>query len=541
MDCTPTHLPYEQTGYFSKIVIDYLKGDEGLKPFYAHPPTADGIKAAIEERKKYPTDRKLLVTQLQQQYAGMELNEKLASNIAQLSNENTFTITTAHQPNIFTGHLYFVYKILHAVKLAADLKAEIPECNFVPVFYMGSEDADLDELGQIYLFGEKYEWKTKQTGAVGRMKVDKELIQLLAAISGQLLVLPYGEEMINLIKDCYVEGDTIEKATFKFTHELFGAYGLVVLLPDNAALKTSFIPVVEKEITTSFSYHAVEATAAVFPKAYKVQAGGREINLFYLIDANRARIVGENSRPTGASGRAKFKIQNSKLEFTNDAIIEELHQHPGRFSPNVILRPVYQEMILPNIAFIGGGGEIAYWLELKKVFAETGVPFPVLLLRNSFLIVEQGHVSRAADLGFAVGDLFKDPEVLLNVLVKRDSEVQLNLEKEKSALKDLYSQMKNIAAVPDISLEKHVEALQAKALQKVDILEKKMLKAEKKKFEAQQRQLHKFRSQLFPNNSLQERVENILPFYAKFGRDFIQMVYDNSKGLEQEFGILIER
>ena len=197
MDCTPNYLPYEQTGYFSKIIIDYLKRDEKLKPFYAHPVSMDGIRAAIEERKKYPTGRKLLVEQLQQQYTGVTLTGKLQDNIQQLANENTFTITTAHQPNIFTGHLYFIYKILHAVKLAAHLQKELPECNFVPVFYMGSEDADLDELGHIYLFGEKYEWKTKQNGAVGRMKVDKTLLQLIDSISGQLQVLLHGEEIIN--------------------------------------------------------------------------------------------------------------------------------------------------------------------------------------------------------------------------------------------------------------------------------------------------------------------------------------------------------
>ena len=529
MDCTPTYLPYEQTGYFSKIIIDYLKGDEGLKPFYAYPVSVEGVKAAIEERKKYPTDRKLLVAQLQEQYEGVTLNEKLQTNIEQLNKENTFTITTAHQPNVFTGHLYFVYKILHAVKLAERLKEEIPNCNFVPVFYMGSEDADLDELGHIYLFGEKYEWNTRQTGAVGRMKVDKELIQLIASISGRLLVLPHGAEIIDLIKDCYREGDTIEKATFKFIHALFGEYGLVVLLPDDTVLKKSFIPIVEKELTSGFSYEAVKATEAGFSKAYKVQASGREINLFYLLDDKRERIVNEHST---------FNIQHLTFKFTTAAIIHELHQHPERFSPNVILRPVYQEMILPNIAFIGGGGEIAYWLELKKVFEEAGVPFPVLVLRNSFLVVEKSYGLRVSELGFTVSDLFKDENSLMNALVKRDSEVQLSLEKQKAMLKDLYDQMKNIAAIPDITLQKHVEALHIKALQRIEILEKKMLKAEKKKFEAQQRQLQKLRSQLFPNNGLQERVENLLPFYAKFGKDFIKMVYDNSMGLEQEFGIL---
>jgi len=532
MDCTPQHLPYEQTGYFSKIIIDYLKGDEELGPFYAHPVSLEGIKAAIEERKIYRTDRKLLVARLKQQYEGMTFQENVAANIERLNTENTFTVATAHQPNIFTGHLYFVYKILHAVKLAAKLKEQLPQFNFVPVFYMGSEDADLDELGHIYLFGEKYEWKTRQTGAVGRMKVDKELIQLIASISGQLLVLPHGAEIIDLIKDCYHEGDTIEKATFKFIHALFGEYGLVVLLPDDAVLKNSFIPIVEKELTSSFSYKAVEETATAFPKTYKVQAGGREINLFYLLDDSRERIEGQHST---------FNIQHSTLVFDRASIIEELHQHPERFSPNVILRPVYQEMILPNIAFIGGGGEIAYWLELKKVFAEVGVPFPILVLRNSFLIVEKSYGLRVKDLGFVVSDLFKDENLLMNTLVKRDSDVQLSLEKEKAMLKDLYEQIKKISGSVDTTLQKHTEALQAKALKKIEALEKKMLKAEKKKFEAQQRQLQKLRAQLFPNNGLQERIENLLPFYAKWGKDFIKMVYEHSLALEQQFVLLEEK
>ena len=540
MDCTPTYLPCEQTGYFSKIIIDYLKEDERLKPFYEHPVSLDGIRAAIKKRKNFPPDRKLLVEQLQLQYAGMTLEKNLASNIERLNNENSFTVTTAHQPNIFTGPLYFVYKILHTVRLANWLTEQIPAYHFVPVFYMGSEDADLDELGHIFLSGEKYEWKTDQTGAFGRMKVDKELIRLISAISGQLLVLPFGEEIISLVKTCYREGDTIEKATFKFIHALFGEYGLVILLPDNRELKRSFIPVMEKELTASFSYKAVEATVNAFPKTYKVQAGGRQINLFYLLEGKRERIaeVISGRKTQSAMVSRQFKVNNSNITFNGEELLNELHANPEHFSPNVILRPVYQEMILPNIAFIGGGGEIAYWLELKKLFAEAVVPFPVLVLRNSFLVVDKDQEFTFAGLGFSVSDLFRMPDVLLNELIKRDSTVQLSLDNEIQSLAALYARIKNVAAGADTTLQRHVEALHVKALNKVEVLQKKMSKAQKIKFEAQQRKLHKLRSQLFPNNNLQERVENLLPFYARWGKDFIHAVLDHSKGLEAEFGIL---
>ncbi len=529
MDCTAQYIDYWQTGYFSALVTDYISGEELLTPFYKHPVSVAGIKAAIEARKKYPSNRKLLVEVLTKQYASIATSDKVKANIEKLLLENTFTITTAHQPNILTGPLYFIYKILHAIKLAESLAVEIPGSAFVPVYYMGSEDADLDELGHVFINGEKHQWQTKQTGAVGRMKVDKALIKLIDTIAGQVTPQPFGTAIIDVMKDCYKEGATIEQATFKLVNELFAEYGLVILLPDNPLLKKEFIPVIEKEVTEAFSHTIVVATATAFPKKYKVQASGREINLFYLLDDKRERIEKVNG---------KWSVVNSTITFTDEELKTELYNHPERFSPNVILRPVFQELVLPNIAFIGGGGELAYWMELKNVFEAVDVPYPVLVLRNSFLFVENNNAALAARLGFGITDLFKNETELLNELVKRDTAVQLNVETEKQALTNIYGQLKSISGAIDSSLIRHTEALQVTALKKITQLEKKMLRAEKKKFEAQQRQLHKLKTVLFPTDNLQERIDNLIPYYAKWGSDFIKTIYDNSKGLEQEFGIV---
>ena len=468
---------------------------------------------------------------MQKHYANQNTSVQQEHNIKLLANTNTFTVTTAHQPNIFTGHLYFIYKILHTIKLCETLKADMPENDFVPVFYMGSEDADLEELGHVYINGVKHEWNTKQTGAVGRMKVDKALIKILTNIEGEITVHPFGAEIIALMKTCYTEGTTIEQATFKLVNELFGQYGLLILLPDDADYKRAFIPVVEKELTETFSHSIVEATAADLSKSYKVQASGRELNMFYLKDDKRERIEKQDS----PQGSAKFyKIQDSELEFDEAGIIEELKEYPERFSANVILRPVFQEMILPNIAFIGGGGEIAYWLELKNVFAAVGVPFPVLILRNSFLLVEKKYAEKLVALGFTINDLFKTEQDLLTELVKRESSVQLNLNKERETMHTFYAQLSNTAGAVDSTLQAHTEALEKLALRKIDALEKKMLRAEKKKFEAQQRQLHK------PHSNLQERIENFMPFYAKWGSGFISFLFENSLSLQQQFVVLEE-
>ncbi|MDB5277791.1 MAG: bshC [Ferruginibacter sp.] len=531
MNTTAQFIPYRQTGFFSSMVADYISAAPRLQPFYNHPVSLAGIKASIEQRKLFATDRALLVDILNEQYKTTPLTEKQQKYIHQLSSDNTFTICTAHQPNIFTGPLYFIYKILHAVKLTEELQAAMPENNFVPVYYMGSEDADLDELGHVFINGEKYEWATKQTGAVGRMIVDKALVQLIEAISGQLLVLPFGAEITGLMKDCYQPGVTIEQATFKLVNALFAEYGVLILLPDSAAVKRRFVPVIEKELMEGFSHPAVQQTVTLFPEEYKAQASGRAINLFYLVDDKRERIEQASD---------DFLILNTQLKFSKAAILEELREHPERFSPNVILRPVLQETILPDIAFIGGGGEIAYWLELKKVFDAVQVPYPMLIVRNSFLIVSKALQVGTKKLQLEYADLFATELELVNHLVRRDSTIQLNLEKEKGNMIALYDQIKIIAGGIDTSLQTHTSALQTQALKKLTALEKKMFRAQKRKFEAQQRQLEKLKKELFPNNSLQERVGNLMPFYASHGKEFIEMIYSHSKGLQQEFGVILE-
>lgn len=529
MENNQPHLAYQQTGYFSKLVADYISGNEQLQNFYKHSVNIDGIKAAIAARQAFATNRELLVNVLTDKYQNITFSDKQLANVEVLKSDNTYTITTAHQPNIFTGPLYFIYKIIHAIKLADELKKELPQYNFVPVYYMGSEDADLDELGYINLGGEKLVWNTKQTGAVGRMLVDKALLQIITSIQGQIGIHPFGNDLIAIFNQCYTLGKTIQEATLELVNILFADYGLFVVIPDNSALKASFNSVVTKEITEQFSHKAVAETISQLSQHYKVQAGGRELNLFYLIDDKRERIEFDS---------LKFRVQSLGLEFSQDEILKEIQTHPERFSANVILRGVFQETILPNIAFIGGGGELAYWLELQKVFEAVNVPYPMLILRNSLLFVTDEQVQRIEKLGFAVEDFFKKPFDLINTLVHENSSHQLDITAQIEAVKQQYQALQTIAGNIDESLENHTEALQTKALKPLHELEKKMLRAEKRRFEAQQRQIERLKAELFPNNSLQERVENFSSYYAKYGKDWLQTIYNQSLTLKQQFTII---
>jgi len=532
MDCISTRLPYRQTNAFSKIALEYIDQAAALNPFFSYPPNLQGIQKAIEARKKFNTGRRTLVQELQKQYEGVEAGVKVKQNIESLLSPDTFTITTAHQNNIFTGPLYFIYKVVHAIKLADHLTATLPHQKFVPVFYIGSEDADLEELNHIYLGGEKLIWETKQTGAVGRMKIDKALLKLIQQMEGQLTVLPQGKEIISILKEFYKEGTMVQDATFRFVNHLFAEFGLIVLLPDNAALKKQMILLFEDDLLNQAASGIVGKTAERLQETgYKVQVNPREINLFYLRDNMRERIE---------KGNGEWRVVSGGQKFTKEELLEELQTHPERFSPNVILRGLYQETILPDIAFIGGGGETAYWLQLKDLFDLYKVPFPVLVLRNSFLIVEKKWQERISHLGFTAEDFFLPEQELMNRLVARESRNETKINGPLTELEQLYNIFKKQAKTVDSTLEKHVDALKLQTIHRLQELEKKMLRAEKRKFVDQQRQIHAIKQHLFPADGLQERRENLSYYFAKWGKDFIQQLYTSSLSLEQEFVLLSE-
>lgn len=523
-------LSFSDTGYFSKIALDYVEGNEKLRPFYAHEVSKAGIEAAIHAREQFAQQREVLVAQLQRQYEGLKVTQAVKDNIVKLANNNSFTITTAHQPNIFTGPLYMMYKILHAIKLAKSLKKDFPQYEFIPVYYMGSEDADLDEIGQFTVNGKKYVWETKQTGAVGRMKVDASLVALLEELKGQIDVEPFGSELTALFSCCYTLGKTIQQATLEIMNSLFGQHGLVVLIPDNAELKRLFEPVVRKELMTQFSHPIVEQTSVELEKAdYKQQASGRALNLFYLLGDRRERLEKENGI---------FTVPALNLSFSESEMLTELESHPERFSGNVILRGAFQETILPNIIFVGGGGEIAYWLELQNVFNAVHVPYPALMLRNSFTVLDERATCFYKLLDISPKQLFESEVDILNILSERKNNNKTQLSEEIASFEKLYSSVREKAVEASSTLEKHVLALMVQNANRLKDLEKKMQRQERRKLVTEGEWLEYLKNTLFPNDSLQERVENIASLYGQYGKGLLDRLLLESPAYPPKFVLL---
>lgn len=531
MSAECTTISYKSTLSFSALATDYAAAPELFAPFTAALPNWDGLAQAMRSRTTYDTPRDVLHRVLTQQYAGVALSPRQQANLEALLSPQTFTITTAHQPNLFTGPLYFIYKILHAIKLADVSNARFGDKHFVPVYYMGSEDADKDELDHFFIEGEKYQWKTDQAGAVGRMRTEN-IQPLIDQLRGQFGFLPHGPHIIAMLEEAFLKHDTIAQATFHLVNSLFADYGLLIILPDNAALKQLYAPVIKKELTTGFSGKVIAPTIDALSKLYKVQAAGREINLFYLFeDGRRERI---EKTPEG-----DYRVLFSDLRFTEAMILEEVDAHPERFSPNVILRGLFQETILPNIAFIGGGAEIAYWLELKALFETQGVPYPVLVLRNSFMLLSPAAAALRAKLELSDTDLFLPLLDLQDLLATRMLGKIPNTQQEAEKIQSIYAALALKVKQLDASLAGNVAAQQAKVLKGLEALNTKMQRAARRRTGDAGRQAAKLKQVLFPNGGLQERVENFIPFYARYGgSEFIKQLYDFSLTLEQQFALV---
>lgn len=510
---TTTSLSFKDTGAFSALATQYIEQPEVFEDLLAHAPTEAGIWHAKELKASFPkNNREVLVASIQRQYASLQNQQLDSAQVLRLLEENAFTVTTAHQPNLFGGPAYFIYKIAGTVALANRLNAKA-QGHFVPVYWMGAEDHDFEELNHAYVFGQKLSWESSQTGAVGRMLL-ADLQPVVAQLKAILGESPQAASLYDLIERCYHPQYTLAQATRSLVDALFGAYGLVVVDGDDKALKTLFVPVMHEELETGFSHDLVVENAAILEnKGFKAQIYPREINLFWLEAGVRERIV----RTTSGFGLAK-----GDKTWTKEAMLADLAQTPGNFSPNVVLRPVFQELVLPNVAFIGGGAEVAYWMLLTKVFKKSQVSFPALLLRASAMVIEKSSQAKLEKLELSVSELFADTEDMIKTFIDKHESGVFSLDSAMERLEALYEQVAIQVQEIDPSLKGAVLSEGKKAEGALKGLEARVRKAQKQKHETELNQIRALKSKLFPDNHLQERHDNFMNFYLTHGADFIK-------------------
>ncbi|WP_111708609.1 bacillithiol biosynthesis cysteine-adding enzyme BshC [Lutibacter citreus] len=522
-------IPFQETGYFSSLIGDYLNKDGKISDFYGNFPDIVGFKNQIKLKENFLSEkREQLVNTLNKQCKSINLSEKSQNNIDALISSNTFTITTGHQLNIFTGPLYFLYKIVSTINLAEQLKTEFPENNFVPVYWMATEDHDFEEINYFNFKGKKVVWDRASSGGVGRLDTEGFDI-VFESFSEELGNSNNAKFIKNLFKEAYLQHKNLTEATRYLVNKLFGQYGLVIVDGDEKELKKQFSPIVKDELLNKTSFAEVSKTNERLGENYNIQVNPREINLFYLKDNLRERIVFE---------KELYKVNNTNLVFSEDEIINELNKYPERFSPNVIMRPVYQETILPNLCYIGGGGELAYWFQLKDYFNKIDTPFPILLLRNSVLLVSEKQVIKLKKLNVSIFELFNKQELLADKKVKEISNIKIDFSEQKEALNKQFEKLKQIAKLTDASFIGAVLAQEKKQINGLEKLEKRLLKAQKRKYIDTLDRLKIIQDELFPNQSLEERTRNFSEIYLNLGEKLIPMIFDSLEPLKLEFTII---
>ena len=527
-------IPFDSTNIYSKLIYDYQKKNNDLASTISSFPSLNSLVSFsnLKLNQFSNKNRSNLSEVLMDQYSNINLSKNVKRNLNLLSKKNSVTITTGHQLSLMTGPLYFIYKIVSVIKLSMMLNNKNKKTHYIPMFWMASEDDDFEEIKSFYFKGKKVSWDQNKEGPVGEIST-KTLDFLKIFIETELGFSESAAKIRKIIKDTYLSKKTLSEATFCLVNTLFSDYGLLVLDPKHKKLKQTMIPFFKKELFNHDCKKEVEFQVNLiknkYSNKYKPQVNPREINLFYIIKGKRYRISKTN---TG------FELINSKITFTKSSMEKELYKFPERFSPNVLMRPLFQEVVLPNIAYVGGAAEISYWLQLKCFFENQNIVFPILIVRDSALLVSSKISKSISSLDISYYDLFKGKKHLVDKKIKDVSEISLDLQFLKNTLELQFEYLEKIVLKTDPSFNGAVKAQRSKQFKGIDKLEKRLLKAQKRKFQDHFKKTEFIYDSLFPEDIYQERKENFFQYYIQFGNNFIPDLINNFNPLNKKITIL---
>lgn len=521
-------IPFNKVTALSTRDIAYQEGIESLNPFISYPFEFKSLEDTVQNRRNHSVDRELLVSELEKQYKSIPHSSLVAEHIALLKDENTFTVITAHQPSLLTGPLYYILKICSALRVAKDLNAGDSNTKIVPVFIIGGEDHDFEEINHTYLFGKKITWDREASGSVGRLNLDS-LDDIIEQVTSMLGESPEAESLKDKLAFAQKNAKTYGEFSFLFTHAIFDAYGLVIANFDNKAFKRSFIPFIKQEIFQEFSKPYVVDTQEKLEEAgFPNQAYARDINFFYLHDGQRLRIDKEGDH---------YQIVDTETRFSKVELEKIIDDYPERFSPNVVMRPIYQEHIMPNLAYIGGGGELAYWMERKSQFKAFGVFFPMLIRRSSAMWLSSKNQQVLSKLGLEVEDLLKDTDLLLKEYALEQSKFDVNFDSFYTQIEEAHNDIAKVTEEIDHTLVARIEAMKTNQINGLEKLKDRLIKKIKQQQEVDLNKIRKIKDYLFPNDGLQERKANFMEFYLEVGPTFIDTLIETCDPFDKAFQV----
>ncbi|KFF27919.1 bacillithiol biosynthesis cysteine-adding enzyme BshC [Chryseobacterium vrystaatense] len=498
-----------------QLVKDFL--NQKIEGFENSTFSLDHFKDQINLKQNSFTlgQRQILSDVLQEQLSALTLSSKQKENLGNLKQPNTFTITTGHQLNLFSGPVFFVYKILQTIKTCAYLKENFPDFNFVPIYWMASEDHDFAEINHFKTENNYYEINEKSGGPVGRITISDTFF--ISEFEKEFKDSVFGTELILMMKEAYKVGNTLTEAIKTLVNRLFSEFGLLIMDGDSKELKEQIKDIFKDELMHfSLQKNSKEKVDFLTEKYGKVQVNPREINLFYLSETrDRIDFDGE-----------KYNIVDTDKRFSREEILHELEHNPERFSPNALMRPVYQEKVLPNLAYIGGNAEIMYWLELKDYFAAVNIPFPVLIPRNSMLFIKEKTVGKIEKLDLNIEDFFGSFTAITNQKILKNNSILSLLEEKEILLEKGFSELRSIAETTERSFGDMVTAEEVRQLKSFKRMKKRLLHAEKIKQSELLERLEKLFLDVHPSKTWQERVYNFSVFFSDYGYSWLENCWE---------------
>ncbi|MDQ1159679.1 bacillithiol biosynthesis cysteine-adding enzyme BshC [Chryseobacterium sp. SORGH_AS 447] len=508
---TINKIAFQDIESIPQLVKDFL--NQNIEGFEENTFSLDHFKKQIHKKQNSFTadQRTILADTIEKQLAHLQLSSRQSENINHLRRPDTFTITTGHQLNLFSGPVFFVYKILQTIKTCSYLKQNFPDFNFVPVYWMASEDHDFAEINHFKTENHFYEANEKSGGPVGRITINDTFF--ISEFEKEFKDCVFGTELILMLKEAYKPGNTLTQAIATLVNRLFSEFGLLILDGDSKELKAQIRETFKDEILHfSLFKNSRDKVDFLTEKYGKVQVNPREINLFYLSDT-RDRIDFDGK---------KYIIVDKNISFTEEEILNELEMSPEKFSPNALMRPVYQETVLPNLAYIGGNAEIMYWLELKDYFSEINIPFPILIPRNSMLFLKKKTVGKIAKLNLKIEDFFRNFTAVTNNKILEDNAILEALQQKENALVSQFSELKAMAETTEKSFGNMVQAEEVRQLKSFKRMKKRLLHAEKIKRSELLERLENLFLDVHPSGTWQERIYNFSVFFADHGYSWLE-------------------
>jgi bacillithiol biosynthesis cysteine-adding enzyme BshC len=493
---------FSEFGFSSQIIRDLVTNNTKINSFIESSFSLESFKSQIETKQLSFDNRLVLNGALLNQNHAVNLTQTTQKNIEALKNENSFTITTGHQLNFLTGPLYSIYKILQVIIWAEKLNKTYPENKFIPTFWMASEDHDFEEINHINLFNSKFKIEAENqsnfiAGKITATNFDAIETELLAKFSDENLKAKIKSYLMKY------NNRNLAEATRELLNELFGEFGLVIIDGDDKKLKQLFLPTIKRELEESVTFKNVtQSNLELDESGYHNQVFLRDCNLFYIEnETTRYRIIKTDNG---------FEINGN--QFLKTELIGIANQFPERFSPNALMRPLYQETILPNLVYFGGGGEIAYWLQLKSLFNDLELPFPLLRVRDSYLLLPEKQIELLNELAYSVLDLKQNVDDLTKAFVKENSTSDISMNEELDLFNKLKVKLISKVESKDVGIQRFIEGELVKIENQLDKVEKKLIQNEKKSLEKSIKQIQRLKDKIYPKNGFQERFENFLQY-----------------------------